>query len=55
MKDTLFCYGTLQAREVIEGVAGMSPPSQPARLSGYGCYCILGEDYPGMVAEEGGL
>ena len=55
MKDTLFCYGTLQAPEIMESVSGMLPAAEAARLSGYACYCLKNADYPAMTATAGGL
>ena len=53
MKDALFCYGTLQAPEIMAEVSGMLPSAQNALLSGYACYCLKNADYPAIIAQEG--
>lgn len=49
----LFCYGTLQLTHVFKQVCGVKRLSQPALLSGYGCYYLRGEVYPGLRLEPG--
>ena len=54
LPQTLFIYGTLQAPEVLEAVAGRAFASEPARLDGYRRVSIPGEVFPGIVPDAEG-
>ncbi|MDX1693400.1 MAG: gamma-glutamylcyclotransferase family protein [Ketobacteraceae bacterium] len=54
MNSRLFCYGTLQAREVIESITGMTMQGQAAELQGYSCYRVKNAVYPGIIRSAGG-
>ena len=49
----LFAYGTLQLPEVFHAVTGRLRASEPATLTGYGRYGLLGLAYPGLIHEPG--
>lgn len=51
---TLFVYGTLQDRRVIQAVTGRVFPAVPAILPGYGRYRVKDADYPGVRLEACG-
>ena len=49
----LFVYGTLEFAEIIHALTGRNFSRQTACLPGYGCYCIAGESYPGIIRQRG--
>lgn len=49
----LFAYGTLMCGEIMEKVAGLSPPSLKAILRDYKRISVRGEHYPVIVPREG--
>lgn len=54
LPQSLFIYGTLQAPEVLEAVAGRAFASEPARLDGYRRFTIPGVVFPGIVPDAQG-
>jgi gamma-glutamylcyclotransferase (GGCT)/AIG2-like uncharacterized protein YtfP len=51
VSDQLFCYGTLGFPQVLRAVTGGDYPRQYAVLKGYARYRVLGEAFPGIVAQ----
>lgn len=49
----VFAYGTLEIPEIMRAVAGVLPPSRPARLTGYTRGLLVGKHYPGVVERAG--
>ena len=49
MTDRLFCYGTLQAREIIGAVTGLTLAGENALLHGFSCYRVKNAVYPGIT------
>lgn len=54
MKASLFCYGTLQAKEIIDTITGLSLQGSPATLQGFGCYRVKKAVFPGILPEAQG-
>ena len=54
MTDKLFCYGTLQSREIFNAITGLSPQGEPAWLAGYACYRVKRAVYPGIIIDSQG-
>lgn len=51
----LFTYGSLMCEDIMTEVAGAPLPCEPATLHGYRRFLVKDEEYPGVVAEAGGL
>lgn len=51
----LFTYGSLMCEDIMTEVAGVSLPCEPATLHGYRRFLVREEQYPGVMAEAGGL
>lgn len=51
----LFVYGTLMVPAVIEAVIGRRPEGAAAVLPGFARYRVLGEEFPGLVPQEGAV
>jgi gamma-glutamylcyclotransferase (GGCT)/AIG2-like uncharacterized protein YtfP len=54
LKD-LFAYGTLMCDDIMRSVAGCALSHTHAVLRDYRRFSVKGEDYPALVASEGGL
>jgi len=51
----LFTYGSLMCEDIMTDVAGARLPGEAATLSGFRRYLVKEEEYPGIVAEPGGV
>ena len=51
----LFTYGSLMCEDIMTEVAGVPLPCEPATLPGYCRFLVKDEQYPGVVAQAGGL
>jgi gamma-glutamylcyclotransferase (GGCT)/AIG2-like uncharacterized protein YtfP len=51
----LFTYGSLMCEDIMTEVAGTRLRCTPANLSGYRRFLVKDEQYPGVVAAEGGV
>lgn len=54
MNEYCFTYGSLMCDDIMAAVTGRSLPGEPARLHGHARHPVLGEDYPGVVAQPDG-
>jgi gamma-glutamylcyclotransferase (GGCT)/AIG2-like uncharacterized protein YtfP len=52
LSEACFTYGSLMWADIMARVCGRPLESEPARLSGYRRHPVLGEDYPGIVADS---
>ena len=51
--DVLFAYGTLLYPHLLRRLLGRLPDTCAAELDGYARYTVRGENYPGLVPEDG--
>lgn len=51
--ERLYTYGTLQLAPIMSQIVGRQLLGQPARLSGYARYCVLGQAYPAIIEASG--
>ncbi|MGD9948980.1 MAG: gamma-glutamylcyclotransferase family protein [Desulfobulbus sp.] len=51
----LFTYGSLMCEDIMTDVAGARLRCTPATLNGYRRFLVKEEEYPGVVAERGGV
>ena len=49
----LFAYGTLALPDVVDALTGRVPAARPARLAGYRCRLIRGQDDAGIERHPG--
>tara|TARA_Y100000310_G_scaffold82327_1_gene78930 strand:- start:1593 stop:2024 length:432 start_codon:yes stop_codon:yes gene_type:complete len=55
MRNSLFCYGTLQSPEVIRAVTGHKFNGTKSELHNYGIFRVSGTDYPGIIPKKEGI
>jgi gamma-glutamylcyclotransferase (GGCT)/AIG2-like uncharacterized protein YtfP len=49
----LFAYGTLMCKDIMQAAAGCRPAAVRGVLRGWSRRRVRGEDYPGLLPEEG--
>lgn len=50
---TIFTYGSLMCQDIMSRVAGLEVSAQVGSVDGFRRYAIVGEAFPGVVAEPG--